>query len=49
MGPTEINRNQLEAERRTSESAEFLRDSHNEGCQFAPSSSKFENPEEFRP
>lgn len=49
MGRGEINRIQLEAECRTSEMAELLPTNHNEGCQFAPSSSKFENPEEFSP
>jgi hypothetical protein len=35
MGRTEINRNHLEAECRTFEMAEFLRNAHNQGYQFA--------------
>lgn len=49
MSRREINRNQLEAECRTSETDQFLRDNHSDRHCLAASSSKLENHEEFCP
>ena len=46
MDRVEINRNQLADERRLFETVDYLRDSHNWGFQFVPSSYKIDDHEE---